>query len=242
MIKRKATPLLLSLIASILLFSSTASAESCIAPDEHETLLFVLVDRSDSIEQKDAFQQTLDAIKRMAKPGERIVAAAITDKLSNARLLLDVTRPRPSLWESKIKTRKKQKTFDSCFNSFSSQLLEKDESFNSSAILETLAFVSQIVGADSSKTKRVVIYSDMVQNSKSLSFYKKTSFDVEALIKKAKVENLIFPFENVDFYVSGVGGNVSGKAARGIQAFWRQYFTNSGGKLSFYGPILVNNP
>jgi len=88
-----------------------------------------------------------------------------------------------------------------------------------------------------SAKKRFVIFSDMIQNSRALSFYHvNTSVSQDKLIALIKTKGLLPSFPNVDVYVYGTGGSVSEEKIRYIKQFWKSYFAATGSVLKAYSP------
>jgi len=230
-----------SLFALVFLFingPAYAVDANCLAPDKHEAVTYLLIDRSDELKDVDNLKQSLVVLKKMLSNGERLIVGVSTGKASETRVLMDMVLPKKSLWVSKLKIRAGEKKFDDCFKKIEEEVLVQNEKHSSSALLETLRVVSKALESDSSKTKRVIVYSDMVQNSASISFYKSKVVDPEKILKQVEKEFLLATFSNTDFHVAGVGTGVSDKKARSIEQFWRKYIEKSGGNLRFYGPVL----
>lgn len=232
--------LLFAFCGSVLLHSAVARAESpCVRPEKHEHLTFLLVDRSDTKDTASTFPQTFDVLKQMMRPGERLVAAAITDKLSDTRLLLDVTKPKQTMWDSTLQIRQKEKAFSECLKSMRSSLEASAEQYKTSAILETISFAAKILTSDEVASKRLVIHSDMIQNSELLSLYQQKEIVGATLVERLKKDGTIERLKEVEVYVAGAGGSVTDKKSRAIEEFWRKYFESAGAVVKFYGPLLV---
>jgi len=211
----------------------------CIEPADHDYVTFFLIDRSDKLEDTQGLKQSLVAIRKMIRSGERLIAGVSTDKLSDARIVIDVVKPKKTVWVSSLKIRAQEKKFETCFAQMEKYAMHQEESHPNSAILETLSFVSKALSSDKAKNKRVIVYSDMVQNSKSLSFYRGKSVNPEAALVAAEKEYLMWDFKDVEFHVAGVGKGIDAKKARAIEQFWKLYIDKSGGSLVYYGPILL---
>ena len=232
----------LGMILALLMYCQIASADSdsaCMKVAQHEAVTYFLVDRTDKLENVEQLKQTIAAVRSMVQPGERLIVGVSTGKGSDARILMDLTVPKSSLWVSKLKTRADEKKFNDCFSDFRNGILVQDESHKHSALVETLRFVGKVLKADEAKRKRLIVFSDMIQNSNTLSFYKARKMNVKSLINKVEDEYLLGDFKGVEVHVSGAGGNVAERKGRAIEAFWGQYFEKSGGELKFYGPVLV---
>lgn len=149
-----------------------AADSSCIEKADHEAITYFLVDRSDKLEDSDGFQKTTAALLEMLSPGERVIVGVSTGKGGDTRILMDLVKPKESMWVSRLKIRAQEKHFTTCLEQVTSELLKEEEEYDHSALLETLLFVGKVLSAESSTAKRIVLYSDMMQNSSSLSFYK----------------------------------------------------------------------
>ena len=236
----RAFPLIVFL--TCITYSSTAlAADDCIKPEKHETVSYLLVDRSDRLENKDGFDKSLTALESMLQPGERLIVGLSTGKGSDTTVLMDLVKPKGSMWVSMLKTRADTKKFTSCFDSVKSKLAETDEEHDKSALLETLGFVSKVLKNDSASKKRLFLYSDMMQNSPSVSFYSMKPFDPETAMKKVEKEYLLSKFPEVSVLVAGTGATVTDAQARRLEAFWTNFFEKTGGSLDFYGPVLLSS-
>ncbi len=240
------------LFISILLIQTDAVSArelNCDEPDDYTHITYFLVDRSDQLKSTNGLKRTFsitnkDIIKN--KAGERLIVGVITGKSAETRIHMDRVKPENSLYESAIKLRKKRNLFNSCIKRESNNLAKPGESHRTSAILETLKFVSEVLRKDGAKRKRLIIYSDMVQNSRALSFYgkrvklygKPTTKSPDKIVA-ALEKSLISDFKNVDVFIAGTGGTVSDSRARIVEQFWRAYFKKTGAKLQFYGPLLT---
>lgn len=234
--------LLTLLLLGLSLFPAGLYAEEaeCIQSEEHDTFSYLLIDRSDFLKDADKFKQTLDVVEKKISPGERLIIGVSTDKGSNTRVLLDLVKPKGGMWVSPMKTRAANKKFASCFGKVIDHLTAESEEHKYSALLETLRFVSKVFSAEDSKTKRLFLYSDMMQNSETLSFYKLGTQAPDQLMKKTEGALLQSKFRNVTVWVAGTGESVNDKKDRELEAFWTKYFEAAGAELKFYGPILVS--
>ena len=232
-------------IVAVLCLLSTAPAtaqtliEGCVKAETHEHVTFLLVDKTDSVSDPQNLKQTLAAAKEGIRPGERLLVGIIGAKGSETRIVIDVTRPQTSVWESAMKIRAKEKHFSECVQKAETLLAQSGEAKKTSAILETLSFVASTLAADAAKSKRAIVFSDMIQNSESLSFYAAKSVDSDTAMKSVEKSAMVWPFAGVDVYVAGVGGNFSDERARQVEQFWRKYFTKAGAQLKLYGPVLL---
>ena len=233
---------IIAIAAAIFILSPAnllALGNSCIHSSEHESLTYLLVDRSDKLANKEGFDQSMSAALEIIAPGERLIVGVSVGKGSDARILLDLVKMKGSAWTSPIKVRAENKRFAECFKKVTAELTAIEESHETSAIMETLGFVSKVLAADSSNTKRLIMYSDMMQNSAALSFYKEKSFQPELLMKAVERELLLPKLQGVSVKISGVGAGVTDKRVRELEAFWTLFFERAGAQLKYFGPVLL---
>ena len=234
-------PVLYALLVMVLVSNAHAqsSIEGCIKAEAHEHSSFFLVDKTDTLTDPQTLKQTFTAVREGIRPGERLIVGAIGAKGNETRVVIDMTKPQSSVWESAMKIRAKEKLFTECVQKAEAMLAQPGEAKKTSAILETLSFVGSTLASDTSKSKRAIVFSDMIQNSDSLSFYAAKSVDPESSMKVVEKAAMIWPFAGVDVYVAGVGGNFSDERARKVEQFWRKYFEKAGAQLKLYGPVFL---
>jgi hypothetical protein len=218
---------------------SEVIADKCIQKSEHKSMSLFLVDLSDKITEPDNFNKSASVFSEMIQPGERVIVAISTDKVGDVKLLMDLVLPEDTIWESKLKTRALQKKFHDCLNQNLTTILAFDKKYDKSAILETVYFTSKIFSSDVSPIKKLFLYSDMMQNSPSLSLYSQKDLDTKALLAQTQKENLIPTLDNIDIYVAGIGAHESDKKTRQLEIFWGAFFEKAHAKLKYFGPILV---
>ena len=228
-----------ALVGAIPCYSETSS---CIGGDTaYDTASIFLIDGSESIELNTGFQQSLNVVFDSIVPKERVIVAVVTERKSNVKVLLDLVRPVESVWESKLIFQKKLKTYRECTAKILEEVkTETAKKYKNSAILETLQFAKEIFSSVPSNSKKLYMYSDMIEHSDTISFYKLGPKETEkTLLDKVIAQNLMTDLLNVTVKVAGVGGTQSDKDARRTEQFWRMFFEKSGATLSFYGPVLV---
>lgn len=219
--------------------SSAFAEDQCVSGDDHSRMTFLLLDRSDEIKDTKSLEQSLNIVADAMVSEERLVVGVITGKAGETRIIMDKTLPKEGIWESSMKIRRGKRDFKECFDQMKNEILGTSESHKTSSILETLRFAARVIEQSDAESKRLVLYSDMIQNSGSLSFYKIAPDNPQAMLSKVESEGLSTSLTGVGVYVAGAGGNVSDKYARKIENFWRAYLKKSGALLKFYGPILL---
>jgi hypothetical protein len=220
--------------------SAAAEGKGCIKHEPHEAVTFVLVDRTDKHDptRLEALKQTFLAVREMVKPGERLIIGVSTAKASDTRVTLDLVRPKGSWLDSPLKVKARDREFGECVKSVEGTLVEQQEEHKASAILETLSFVAKSIKGTNGP-KRVVIFSDMVENGPSISFLKSETIDTKKSLELVKKEKLAWELKDVQVFASGVGQGVSDKKVAQLEEFWKAYFTETGAELKFFGPVFL---
>lgn len=234
-----ALSLLSSKLLSPVLAETGKPVDPCMHREEHQSVSFLLIDRSDKLSNVQSFQQSLEGIRESIQPGERVLVGVSTGHLSETRIIMDSVKPAKSLWESPLKIRAKEKNFSECFQKMEQTLSAGTEEHKTSAILETLSFVANTLNADQSSPKRLFVISDMMQNSDALSFFKLKSVDGDSILKKLEKEQLVCNLKGTEVVVAGAGGGSSDEKVRQVEQFWKKYFQAAGAVLKFYGPIFL---
>lgn len=236
--------LLIFLLSTNLMAENSApvTRDECHVKSENpKGVLVLLIDQSQSTELGENFEQTLRVAKGSSNPGTRVIVATIGDRRSSSKVLIDITRPVETLWEPKIAFMKKDKRFKDCISQVATFARALGADPGGTAILETLMFVDEIFRNTKAESQSIILYSDMIQNSDTFSFYKVTKKDTpQTILARAEAEHLMPNFKNVTVKIAGVGGAQSDKQSRFAEDFWRGYFGKAEAKLDFYGPTLIN--
>ena len=225
-----------------------AAGDECNLSGSHDAITVLLIDGSDSNALDERLDQTLHNVNNIVMPNERLLVSMIMEKRAASRIVVDIVNPAESVWESKLVFRKKQKAYADCLSSIATKVPRRGaqnkvaiKKVEATAILETLSFIREVLNADQSKRKRIVIYSDMIQNSDFINFYKLGPKDTpEVLIDRTAKEGLIPNLSGAEVHVAGIGGAQTDKQARFAEKYWRLFFEKAGANLRFYGPVLVN--
>ncbi|MCB0330739.1 MAG: hypothetical protein KDD70_13790, partial [Bdellovibrionales bacterium] len=194
---------------------ATELSPKCTHKGDYDSVTFFLLDRTDKLEDTRGLETTLDTLKSMIDQGERLVVGVNTDKQSEARIILDMVRPKKTLMASVLKIRAEQKLFDECFNEMRVYALSQTEDHKQSALLETMRFIGKTLQASTSSKKRLVIHSDMIQNSTAISFWK-GDVNPDSSMKQVEKKFLLSKLDNVEVHVAGAGHGVSDEKARAI--------------------------
>jgi hypothetical protein len=211
----------------------------CIEHGPHSGTVFFLVDRSDKRPDTASLAHTTKAVKEMVKPGQRVIIGTSSGKKSDTNIVLDVVRPAQDMWASVLKIRAAEKRFSDCFASTEAALIQQNEESKTSALLETMTFVADVLRSDAATSKRLVIFSDMIQHTDALNFYSMKTLDPVATLAKVEKSGLAVNLKDVTVSVAGAGAGVSDEKARSLEAFWRRYFEGAGADVAFFGPLLI---
>ena len=140
--------LLISL--SLNLFSQIVfAAEECVVHTAHESVSYVLIDRTEKLQDISKLQSFLEGVRESISPGERVLIATTSDSTSNTNVLLDLVNPKESIWESTMKVRAAQNKFKHCFTDLEKILGDKQEETKYSALLETINYFAKLIEDDS---------------------------------------------------------------------------------------------
>lgn len=234
---------LLGVLFDITGLGSEAFAGSCIQGNKHGSVTYLLIDRTDEIKDISALKQLFGTLRDTfaKRDGERLVVGVISGKTAESRIVMDRATPGKDMWESAIKLRKQRNEFLACLDEVEKGLLQQNEKAPASAILETIIFVADFLRRDPSPTKRLIIFSDMVQNSDAVSFYGKRSNEpLEIIMARLVSEKRIPKLNGVVIDVAGAGTGVSEQVGFKVKEFWQRVFEQGGAKLRSYGPVLTD--
>ena len=102
-----------------------ASSDECIVHGEHDSVRYVLIDRTDKLDDTSNLTLFLNSVKEAIPQGERIIVALSSDMTANAKIIVDLVNPKESVWESTMKIRAAQNKIKKCFNFGYCQSYEK---------------------------------------------------------------------------------------------------------------------
>lgn len=118
--------------------SAYASDDPCKTEGAHDAVSYLLIDRTDKFQNVDTFEQSMDVVKDLIKPGERLIVGVSTGSMGSTRVLLDTMLPQKSLWVSNVKYRSLRKKFFECIDGVKERMLAQEEEHAQSALMETL--------------------------------------------------------------------------------------------------------
>lgn len=230
-------------IAFVVGSMNPAHADECVQDGKHKAVTYLLVDRTDKLKDADALKKLLNTARDYMKKrdGERFIVGVISAKTAQTKILMDRSSPEKSVWESSLKLRKQKREFIVCIDKVEKALLKENKVAPASAILETVSFVAEFIQRDPAADKRLIIFSDMVQNSAAVSFYGKRGKEpVEKIMARLVKKKQIPRLDKVVVDIVGTGVGVSEVVAIKVKEFWRQVLGKGGAQLRSYGPVLTD--
>lgn len=233
------------------IFGGTVSAK----PAQQE--LFVLIDQTISLDNN-LKKIAYDKINKYMGAGKKITIISFssyqggryTKRLVSGQLDFPLTN------DERYEISKTQlNKFDTCLfkqenfarKKISSSLVEamqdSDDNIPNSEIIGNLNRISDgLISKSETSVKKILVISDMLENSKSLSFYKRGNVflsDPKAAIETIQVSGLKPSFMGANIYILGAGfkskGYQNATNMKKINTFWKDYFQWGNGVLVGWG-------
>ncbi|MFO6424083.1 hypothetical protein [Motilimonas sp. KMU-193] len=211
-------------------------------------------------------KQVHEKVHRFIKPGDSVNVVSFSAYVgNNYTQVLFSGRLDNDIAERDQISKKALKKFDSCMQkqrAFVKKSLDQaiKSSFKPDGVevpkTELITNLSQVIApmlaSSSAQSKRLLLVSDMVENSTATSFYSKNQLRViEPKQELAKVESagLTANFSQSDIYIIGAGWlPTESKGFRGsdvmlpLKEFWQLYFNASQAQLKGFGqPALIED-
>jgi hypothetical protein len=246
---------------------AVASPESCresigvdskyLKNDFYKTEVYLLIDKSTYFSQKDK-KNVLEKITPFIKQNTKINVYSFTEYGKNTKnenfgsfyIYSNLTNS-----EEDDISRSKVNKLDHCLKEAKAFAYEgiksglekgtrkKEDNISKSEILRNLKIYSKNnIRYSKAKRKVVIIMSDMLENSKHISFYKNgvvKLLDINKELELVKKQNLLSAFTDSEIYVYGLGSveinsskedNRDSDVLDNLADFWDEYFVSSGGK------------
>jgi hypothetical protein len=227
----------------LLLFFACLSVAQC-----QDVVLCVFFDLSQSAQNVRAgylsdFEKVVDGLAG----GEHILGAGITaQSLASGRFQIDETIPKYSPFtDSKLTYRKRLQNSQAAVKQDARKLLDGPAAPATDLMgaMQLAEKVFQSSGAVSAKTRLLIVFSDMVEDSARYNFQKEnlTPARVAAVVESERKAGRMPALKGVKVWVSGAGGSAPERFLQ-IQDFWIQYFRAAGADLprSRYGAGLMD--
>ncbi|WP_428023878.1 hypothetical protein [Arcobacter sp.] len=246
---------------------ASASPESCreslgvdtkyFKNDFYNTEVYLLIDKSTYFSQKDK-KTVLEKITPFIKQNTKINVYSFTEYGKNSKnenfgsfyIYSDLTSSEEDdISRSKVNKLKhclkeaKAFAYEGIKNGLEKGTRKKEDNVLKSEILRNLKIYSKNnIRYSKAKRKVVILMSDMLENSKHISFYKNgivKLLDINKELAFVKKQNLLSAFNDSEVYVYGLGSievNSSKEDSRdsdildNLADFWDEYFVSSGAK------------
>lgn len=224
---------------------------------ETQNELFVLIDQTIKLDNN-LKSMVFRKINEFMKPGNKLslISFSTYQDSKYTQLLLSGQLDYPLTEDEKYSISKVDiRKFDSCIKKqtnyanseiakhLKSVLKSSDEKIANTEIIGNLHRISESLIANSkSPNKLILIVSDMLENSKALSFYRNGGValpDPDAAIKITNDSKLTPSLKGSKIFVLGAGFNSKGyqnaTTMKNINTFWQKYFELGGAQLVGWG-------
>jgi hypothetical protein len=202
----------------------------------------VLVDRSQSTAgDRELYAQACERILSWLQPGDRIVAAYISDRSArDFRAHVDEELPAPlgpmRIWDVPIRYRERRAQWERHTLARRQDvqrklmgLLSRESTAARTNIFESLRVAGQILASERRRRKLLVLLSDMIEDSEVVNFQRVTLNDafIQKEIQRQKAKGILPDLQGVTVFVAGAEAEPLERAAA-IEKFWREYFAAAG--------------
>jgi hypothetical protein len=205
-------------------------------------LVFVDMSGSTNVARRTVYKNAFEKIYQNLQQGDRIIVGTITDRsYIDFKPVVDVEIPKQSIWVNRISFEQNLSGTKDKIRKQVDNLMSRKKGTPRTEILNSLNIADTIFHNEKRK-KVLVIFSDMIQDSKEYNFdrTKVTDAYTADIIKYRKKNKLIPNLNGVKVYVAGASADEARKF-RSIERFWNNYFKVSGADYSThrYGHSLL---
>jgi len=238
--------ILLSSLLSLSHMNRSAEAFLKSRSGEKKTrVIVILVDMSGStnLARRTVYREGFEKIYKDLDQGDRIMVGTITGRsYIDFKPVVDVEIPEKSVWVNRIQFERNLTETKEKIRSEVEQLLSKREGTPRTEILNSLNVADTIFHGET-RRKILVVFSDMVQDSREYNFAKVEVTDgyIDKVIRYRQKQNLIPNLKDVRVYIAGASG-ADPKKFRSVERFWTRYFEKSEADFSpyRYGHSLIS--
>lgn len=202
-------------------------------------LSVVLVDTTASIStaDKQLYEGAMQAILAHARPGDRIVLAAVNDRPGSGFVAYADHGFRFD-GNSMHDEARARRTRAAVHADFVKLCADNPAPAKATLLIDAVAAVGEIFaqGRAKGQTLQLLLLSDMIEESPTANFARETITPAltERLLEGQRRRGLLPDLKGVLVHVVGAAGTDAAHMAR-IRGFWQAYFATAGGKLSAYG-------
>ncbi len=219
------------LLGSVLilgLMNQNADASSIFGDDKDPRVIIVFIDMSGSTNEarRTVYRNAFNKVYKSFREGDRIVVGTITShSYIDFKPAVDEELPESSIWVNRLKFEQELSGKKKKVRNAVNRLLKQKRGTPYTEILNSLNIADTIFHNEKKRQKILVIFSDMIQDSKEYKFDKVriTNKYISNVIENRKRQKMIPNLSNVKIYVAGAAAS-SSKRFRAIELFWTHYF------------------
>jgi hypothetical protein len=215
-------------------------------PPKNPRVIIIFVDMSGSADHArgTVYKEGFEKVYQDLREGDRVVVGAITGRsYIDFKPTVDEIIPKKTVWDNRIQYETKLTNSRKKIRSEVNRLLARKQGSSLTEILDSLNIADTIFHDEKERQKILVIFSDMLQDSKEYNFEKDkiTEEYINKVITYRQKNNLVPNLSGVKVYVAGASAADSDRF-RGVQTFWARYFAKSGADFSphRYGHSLIS--
>jgi hypothetical protein len=225
---------------------------------QSERSILFLIDRTTAYDDQDQ-EVLVDGLERFfkeLKTGDRLLLYTIGASAADSRRLFDACVPGcpeegflGSLFSScrAVVARADRQQFTRELLATLIDLLGKHVDYEASAILETVRAVADTNRA--TRPARLVIFSDMLENTDLLTFGQLTRQGADAALARVEAQGMIPDLDGIEVDAFGIGrSHVQGRpplpvsTQRVLETFWEELFREAGASQVTIGPEYAAGP
>jgi len=215
-------------------------------PPQNSRVIMILVDMSDSTNEArpTVYKEAFEKVYRNLRQGDRVVVGTITSRsYIDFKATVDEEIPKKTLLDNRLEFERSLTHSKEKIRGEVNKLLSQKRGSGLTEILESLNIADTIFHDEKERQKILVIFSDMIQDSKEYKFDRDEITDeyINNVIAHREKNNLLPNLTGVKIYVAGASAAESNRF-RAIQTFWARYFTKIGADFSphRYGHSLIS--
>lgn len=203
----------------------------------------VLVDGSASRVAVEDYVRGWQQVVESTQPGDRLVLGRIRSDTVGFRPDFDESLPQISLmFDNVLERAKRRAAFLARARAGMTHALGQKPLMRT-PILDSLSAAEPIFVSASQTRRRLVIFSDMLEDSENARFVQMNQINAQRVIASLRSDHALPNLANVEVFVVGVSAPNNHQLRR-VAGFWRRYFHATGANLAdgHYGSVLLGWP
>jgi hypothetical protein len=206
-------------------------------PKPNFTMVLVDTTRSITAEDRQLYEQAMAVLTESARPGDRIAMAQVNDR-PGSRFAAQVDRSFKQTGNSMHDTVYARRTRQALQEDFSQLRTTAGQDAKATLLIDAVGASGEwfAQARASGMTPRLLVLSDMVEESAAANFHRTAPTPEQAgrLIATLRQRKLLPDLQGVAVHVVGASGRDAAHKAR-IGEFWQAYFAATGATLRAYG-------